>query len=606
MSGRIGEDKVEQIRGRADIVEVISSYVNLKRSGRNHVGLCPFHAEKTPSFNVNADRQIYHCFGCEVGGDVFAFLMNMEGLSFPEAVRRLGERYGIEVEEETVTPEEEKRREERERLLRVTEVACEFYHRLLVEDPAGKPARSYLRQRGFDGELARQFQLGWAPAGWEALSTHLQEKGFDPKWARDLLGLIRASNEGRGDYDLFRRRLLFPILDERGRPVAFGGRILEGDGPKYINSPESPIYHKGRVLYGLYQARDAMRHKGEAIVVEGYFDQLALYRAGFHNTVATCGTALTPDHVRLLKRFADRVLLLFDQDAAGNKATFRAMEVLLPEGLQVSVVTLEPGEDPDSFLRNHDAQQMQQRLDSARSVVEMFIDQTLAEHGDGIEGRARAVEKILVKLQLLPGDIQRDLYLKDLAARTGLDEQLLRRKALPQAAVQPASAPPVAPDAERPRPARPAKPAASAPPGLALKAQRILLRLILSYESTRNEARRIGLDELFDEGDLRILAEYALSQPAGSGGIEENMRIDDLSESQKGLLSGILIEDEALFAENSDELFQKCHETMKKERMKQQLQQLQELMRQAERGHDFTQMAIWTREFHELTRKLKG
>ena len=602
MTGRIGEDKVEQIRARADIVEVISSYVNLKRAGRNHVGLCPFHAEKTPSFNVNADRQIYHCFGCEVGGDVFAFLMNMEGLSFPEAVRRLGERYGIEVEEETVTPEEEQRREERERLLRVTEVACEFYHRLLVEDPSGKPARSYLRQRGFDGELARQFQLGWAPATWEALAKHLQEKGFDPKWARDRLGLVRASNEGRGDYDLFRRRLLFPILDERGRPVAFGGRILEGDGPKYINSPESPIYHKGRVLYGLYQARDAMRHKGEAIVVEGYFDQLALYRAGFHNTVATCGTALTSDHVRLLKRFSDRVLLLFDQDAAGHKATFRAMEALLPEGLQVSVVTLEPGEDPDSFLRNHDAQEMQQRLESARSVVEVFIEQTLAEHGEGIENRARAVEKILVKLQLLPGDIQRDLYLKDLAARTGLDEQLLRRKALPQATAQPVSPPVVSAAESRP----PSRPVVSAPPVLAMKAQRILLRLILSYESTRNEARRIGLDELFEEGDLRILAERALSQPAGKAGTEENMHIDDLSESQKGLLSGILIEDEALFAENSDELFQKCHETVKKERMKQQLQRLQELMREAERGHDFTRMATWQREFHELTRKLKG
>jgi DNA primase len=605
MSGRIGEDKVEQIRARADIVEVISSYVNLKRAGRNHVGLCPFHAEKTPSFNVNADRQIYHCFGCEVGGDVFAFLMNMEGLSFPEAVRRLGERYGIEVEEETVTPEEEQRREERERLLRVTEVACEFYHRLLVEDPVGRPARSYLRHRGFDGELARQFKLGWAPAAWEALAKHLQEKGFDPKWARDRLGLVRASNEGRGDYDLFRRRLLFPILDERGRPVAFGGRILEGDGPKYINSPESPIYHKGRVLYGLYQARDAMRHKGEAIVVEGYFDQLALYRAGFHNTVATCGTALTPDHVRLLKRFSDRVLLLFDQDSAGHKATFRAMEVLLPEGLQVSVVTLEPGEDPDSFLRNHDAQQMQQRLDAARSVVEVFIEQTLAEHGEDIEGRARAVEKILVKLQLLPGDIQRDLYLKDLAVRTGLDEQLLRRKALPQATPQPVAQQPVV-VSQPPRTVRSAAPTASAPPGLALKAQRILLRLILSYESTRNDARQLGLDELFEEGDLRVLAERALSQPVGNAGAEENMRIDDLSESQKGLLSGILIEDEALFAENSDELFQKCYETVKKERMKQQLQQLQELMREAERGQDFTQMATWTREFHELTRKLKG
>jgi DNA primase len=607
MTGRIADEKVEEIRTRADIVEVVSGYVSLKRSGRNHVGLCPFHAEKTPSFNVNADRQIYHCFGCGVGGDVFAFLMNIEGLAFPEAVRRLGERYGIEVETETVTPEEERRREEHERMLRVSEVACDFYHRILVEDPAGKPARAYLRRRGFDGELARQFRLGWAPAGWASLAKHLQEKGFDPVWARDRLGLLRAGSDGRGDYDLFRARLLFPILDERGRPVAFGGRILEGDGPKYINSPESPIYHKGRVLYGLYRAREAMRQKGEAIVVEGYFDQLALYRAGFHNAVATCGTALTADHVRLLKRFADRVLLLFDQDEAGRKATFRAMDALLPEGLQTMVVTLGAGEDPDSFLRDRPAADMQERLAAARPALEVFMTQTLAESGDDIESRARAVEIILAKVRLLPGDIERDLYLKDLAARTGLDESLLRRKSLPQvvpgAPAPPASHPPAGPDpARQPVRAREKKPEQ----GVALKAQRILLRLILSYESARSEARKAGVEDLFDQEDLRLLAERALAVPVENADPDQNIRIDDLSESQKGLLSGILIEDEGLFAENSDELFQKCRETVNRERMKRRLQELQGLMREAESGQDFTRLANWQREFQELTRKLKG
>lgn len=604
MTGRIGEDKVEQIRTRADIVEVISDYVSLKRSGRNHVGLCPFHAEKTPSFNVNADRQIYHCFGCGVGGDVFAFLMNIEGLNFPDAVRRLGERYGIEVEEEQVTPEEERRREERERMLRVVEVACDFYHRLLVEDPQGKPARDYLRQRGFDGELARQFRLGWAPGGWEALAKHLRAKGFDPVWARDRLGLIRASHEqGRGDYDLFRARLLFPIFDERGRAVAFGGRLLQGSGPKYINSPESPIYHKSRVLYGLCQARDAMRQSGDAIVVEGYFDQMALYRAGFCNAVATCGTALTAEHVRLLKRFADRVLLLFDQDDAGRKATVRAMDVLVPEGLQTMVVTLDAGEDPDSFLCKHDADDMRERLAAARPALEMFMAQTLEEHGAGIENRARAVEKILARLRLLPGDIERDLYLKELASRTGLDEALLRRKVRPVA--QPSVPPRVSVVTARP-PAAVDSRAVAAAPSVALKAQRILLRLLLSYEVARDEARRIGIDELFDAGDMHLLAERAVALPAENAPLEEKMRIDDLDATQQGLLSGILIEDEGLYAENSDELFQQCRETVKKERMKQRLQQLQGLMREAERGQDFSGLANWQREFQELTRRLKG
>ncbi len=277
---RISDEAVREIRERSDIVEVISSYLPLRRSGANYLGLCPFHQEKSPSFNVNAPRQIFHCFGCGVGGNVFTFLMRMEGLTFPEAVKRLGEKAGITVEETVVTPADRQRRDQRERLLRINEAACDFYHRLLLEDAAGSAGRRYLRQRGYEADTVKTFRLGFAPAQWEALVGHLTAQGFA---AEDLraAGLVREGRDGRGDRDLFHKRLLFPILDPEGRVVAFGGRVLDDGTPKYLNSPETPVYHKGRILYGLYQGREAIRQARAVLVVEGYFDLLALHRAGY-------------------------------------------------------------------------------------------------------------------------------------------------------------------------------------------------------------------------------------------------------------------------------------------------------------------------------------
>jgi DNA primase len=349
MSRQIPEDIIQEIRDRTDIVEVVSSYLPLKRSGANNQGLCPFHSEKTPSFNVNSTRQIFHCFGCGVGGNVFTFLMRMEGLAFPEAVRRLGEKSGVDVPDEQVTPAEEQRRQEHEQLARVNEVAADFYHQSLLDSADAAPARRYLRQRGFDAEAVRFFRLGFATGQWDSLAKHLKAKGFEPKKIREQLGLIRKRESGRDDYDLFRNRLMIPIYNIRDQVVAFGGRVLDDSLPKYINSPESSIYHKSRVLYGLHSAREAMRRENVGIVVEGYFDQMALQRAGFENSVASCGTALTPEHAQLLKRYTDRLLMLFDQDKAGQKATLRSMDVLLPVGISVAVVTLPKGPTPILF-----------------------------------------------------------------------------------------------------------------------------------------------------------------------------------------------------------------------------------------------------------------
>jgi DNA primase len=604
MRGRIEEAKIQEIRERIDIVDVVSSYLPLKRSGANHLGLCPFHGEKTPSFNVNAPRQIFHCFGCGVGGNVFSFLMRMEGLSFPEAVRRLGERVGVEVEEEALSPAEEKSREEAERLVRINEVAGEYYHRILLEEAEGAPGRRYLRERGYDGDTARQFRLGYAPERWDALAKHLETKGFDPALVREKLGLIRAGRDGRSDYDLFRRRLLFPILDARGQVVAFGGRVLDGSLPKYINSPESPVYHKGRILYGLYEAKEGMRQTGEGIVVEGYFDQMALRRAGFGNVVATCGTALTEDHARLLKRYAKRLLLLFDQDSAGQKATFRAMEALLAEGLAVAVVTLEAGEDPDSYLLKRGSEAFRERLQAARPVIEVFMETVLTSHGDGVEGRARAVEEIMGRLALLPSDIERSLYLKALAERTGIEEELLRRKAQrPAAASRQVVTPPVRAVT---RPAVAARPTVrQRERGAGYRAQDLLLQMMDSNPQTLRRVVEEGIDNFFSDQDWRAVAERLVANPDAPNALCRLLDDDRLGEEQKALVSGILIKDQQAFAEDPEGIFADCRQAVDRERLKKRSRELPGLIREAESGGDHEKLVAYHREQIDINRKLK-
>ncbi len=598
MTGKIPEEKIQEIRERTDIVELVGSYLPLRRSGANHLGLCPFHGEKTPSFNVNATRQIFHCFGCGVGGNAFSFLMRMEGLTFPEAVRRLGERVGIEVAEEERSPEEDRRLQERERLYRLNETVSRFYEQVLLEAKEGAPARGYLRRRGFGGAEARQFRFGFAPERGSALVDFLRQQGHDLQPARQL-GLIRSRDER--DYDLFRRRLLIPIVDLTGQVAAFGGRVLDDSLPKYINSAESPVYHKGRVLYGLYHGREKMRQSGEAILVEGYFDQLALVRAGYANAVATCGTALTAEHAQLVKRYAKRVLLLFDQDGAGQKATFRAMEVLLAAGLPASVVTLDAGEDPDSFLRRRGEEEFRRRLEGARPVMEVFIDSVFAACGAGIEGRARAVEEIAAKLALLPSDVERSLYLQALAARTGLDQELLRKMAAaPKAAAQVATpvAAPVAAPPPRPRSAPP-----RLPEGAALRAQNLLLHMMLLDAGIRARVASESCERFFFDPDRRAIAARILSCASGET-LQEAHLYDGLGEEQKAILSGILIKDEKAFAEDAERIFHDCRQAAEREALRRRSRELQQLIRAAEK--DGGPLAALQTELLQINRQLKS
>jgi len=587
---RINEETVREIRERCDIVEVISSYLPLRRSGANYLGLCPFHQEKSPSFNVNAPRQIFHCFGCGVGGNVFTFLMRMEGLAFPEAVKRLGEKVGIAVEETPVTPADRQRRDQRERLLRINEAACTFYHQMLLEDAAGAPGRRYLRQRGYEADVVRAFRLGYAPEQWEVLTGHLTAQGFTGEELRSA-GLVREGREGRGDRDLFHNRLLFPILDPEGRVVAFGGRVL-GDGtPKYLNSPETPIYHKGRVLYGLYQGRDAIRQAHAVLVVEGYFDLLALHRAGIANAVAVCGTALTGDHARLLKRYAEQAILVFDADQAGRQATFRAMDVLLPEGLAVSAVTLAAGEDPDSFLATAGAEAFRSCLTGARPVLELFLDEQLQLHGDRVEGRARAAEEVLARIRRLPSDLERHLYLKQLAARTGLDEALLQNKGRGAAPLRPVTA------ATGQAPRR--------QPDATTRTQTFLLRLMLASDRARSRVKNEGTTVLFASAVHRQVAEHLLAVEGVDGQLSQEL-LDGLPDSEaQALLSGLMLaESQDSWAVDPERIFADCRRAVASGVQRQRLVELQELVGAAERSGDHEAVEKYVRELVNVKKNL--
>ncbi|MCK4501391.1 MAG: DNA primase [Desulfuromonadales bacterium] len=608
MAGQITEAKINQVREQTDIVELISQYVSLKRSGTNNMGLCPFHSEKSPSFSVNAAKQFYHCFGCGVGGDVFSFLMQTEGLTFPDAVRSLAERLGIELEEQVVSPEEERRQRQRERLYQVNEAAVDYFHQLLMEHPAGEVARKYMKARGYGRKAATEYQIGFALDSWDGLKNYLEEKGLAAEDARTL-GLIRPGKSGRNDYDLFRGRLIFPVYDLTGRVVAFAGRVLDDGKPKYINSPESPIYHKGSILFGLYQARQAMRQSGEVLLVEGYFDQLALYRAGFPQVVATCGTALTVAHAKLLKRYIQRVVLLFDQDAAGKKATFKAMTVLQAEGVPAAVIELPAGEDPDSFIQGEGAQAFQQRLENARGAMDLFIDDLLAEAGNGIEQKAKAVEQIVAQICGLSSGLEQDLYLQQLAQRSGIDLERLQqvhkkivgqqqqqqqrqqqRQSVPVR--QPYDVEPPLPEPDAAEPYIDCHPETEQPVVAKTnwsRSEEMLLCLLLQSHISSEQLLQSGGLELFNHRDAREIAQLLLDN-GSTDGIDKESLFAGVEPVKVRALAALAALDQGQLGEDAEALFGGCLKALKREQNKRQRNQLHEKIRLSEQAGDQSQV----------------
>jgi DNA primase len=418
------ESFVEEVRRVADIVRVISEHIALKKMGTSWKGLCPFHQEKSPSFNVRQEPAVFHCFGCGEGGDVFKFLMLRERTSFPETVEMLARRFGVPVPEGRVEPGPD--RKEREELLALMEAAAQHFTRSFWTAP-GTKAREYLLGRGFRKETLEKIRAGSARDAWDDLLGALRGK-FAPTLLLKA-GLVLERQGKEGHYDRFRNRAVFPIMGESGKVVAFGARSLDGSEPKYLNSPETPFYSKSRVLYGMSWARDSVVREKRAVLMEGYLDVARALEAGVTESVATCGTALTGSHARLLKRFAETVVLNFDQDEAGQKAARRSLEVLLEEGVRVRIVELPEGHDPDTFLKAEGADAYRKRLDEAPEAVEWLTRRALARHPLGTPaGKAAFFADVLPALVRTENAVERQAWLARVVERGGLDAGAAREE----------------------------------------------------------------------------------------------------------------------------------------------------------------------------------
>ncbi len=578
----IPDHVVDEVRERADIVEVIGEFVSLKRSGKDFKALCPFHHEKTPSFYVVPGKGFYKCFGCGESGDVFSFLMKHAGLSFNEAVEKLAAREGVEIPRTESRPEDDPLRAHRE----VVAYAADFYQRQLRDERVGERARRYLAQRGIDEPAVERFLLGYAPDDWRALREAAAHHGYEDELL-EAAGLVKRSEKSPEPYDRLRDRLVFPITDVRGRVIAFGGRVIGGDaaGPKYLNSPETPLYHKGRELYGLHWAKSAIRRESAALVVEGYMDYVSLAARGVENVVATLGTAMTPEQAQLVTRYASQVLMLYDSDPAGLRATFRAGDEVLRAGGHPMVVTLPPGEDPDSVARRAGAAALEPFLDGAVDLLERKF-QILEERGyfEDVDGVRKALDGLLPTLRAARDATLRDIYLDRVEKRTGVRRETLENE-IQAASPSPRRAAAQRREAPRPAPARDA-------------AERLLLLLLARDRQRLEQVVDAVSPESFRGAVNRELFEALLRHAAA--GADETAALK-ASEEARALLEELLADETE--ATHPDEMFvDALEEVLVKPKLK-RLHELQGLI--AERsGPDQTALLAEASALkQELTRR---
>jgi DNA primase len=538
----IPDEKVREVRERAPILEVISDYMSLRKSGANYQGLCPFHGEKSPSFNVNPARGIFHCFGCGAGGNVVTFVMRMEGMNFPTAVKFLAKRVGVDIPERPLTRDEKRKVDEQDQLYSINELAAQFYRRVLESDESGAAGRSYLQRREVDDQTAATYRMGFAPEGWDNLAKHLSRKGVALEDA-EKLGLLRKREGRDGYYDTFRNRLLFTISDLHGRAIGFGGRVMDDSLPKYINSPESPIYRKSEVLFGLDLAKKGMREQGSAIIVEGYFDHLALYRAGHTNVLATCGTALTPGHLKVLRRYAEKVYMLFDGDEAGRKATLRSMELFLEEGFPARVVEVPSGDDPDTFIRREGAAAFAPLLEASQPIFQFFYRGLMRTTDTrGVEGKVAFVNEVAPRLLKISDSLERELYEKEICRAVGIELGMLRKKV---------GSAPVA----RPQP----RPATRESAGT----EEVLLTLMVKFPEVVLRVREHGADTLFSPGHLGVAR--AILEQSEQGGVDLPAVLEQLeSPEERARLSSLFVADAHLEDMDAIKAFEQCRQTLER------------------------------------------
>lgn len=420
---KIPQEKIDEIRAASDVVDVISVYVRLKKRGKDYLGLCPFHQEKTPSFSVSSQKQMFYCFGCHRGGDVVKFVMEYEKSSYVEALEQLAERAGITI---TRTEEAYEAANEMEKLYAVMTFAARFFYNNMTKTTEGEFALNYFRERGFTAQTMTTFGLGYAMRGWDSLIKKAAEEGIEPEML-DKVGLVRKKEDG-GTYDTFRGRAMFPIFNTNGRVIAFGARKLYEDDKlgKYINSSETTIYHKSKVLYGLSQAKDAIRERDFAVLVEGYADLISVHQAGTKNIVASSGTALTPEQIQLVARYTKNITLVYDADSAGANAMLRGVDLILEGGLDVRIVRLPEGEDPDSFVKKNGGEAFEELLKKAVSFIDYKAGEFMRNGSfETPEGKAEAVRGLVQSIAKIPDQLKRSFFIKAVAEKYELYESTL-------------------------------------------------------------------------------------------------------------------------------------------------------------------------------------
>ena len=581
------EDIIGRVRDSVDIVDLISGYVSLKKTGKNHIGLCPFHSEKTPSFNVNPDKQIFHCFGCGVGGDAFKFLELQEGLNFPEAVKQLAGKAGIPLPADSRSRKEDKRTEdERKGLLSIVAEASDYFRKEL-EGPAGTAARAYLQKRGVSDRVVQEFSLGFARPEWDGLLRHLKHKDHSTG-LMEKAGLIVKRSEGEGYYDRFRGRIIFPIRDISGQAIAFGGRVMDDSLPKYLNSPETPLYSKSNVLYCLDRAKEPARKQKYFVIVEGYLDALACHQYGAQNAVATLGTALTEGHLRLMRRFAQNIVLIFDPDPAGVKAAMRGVDLFVSSGMKVNVVSLPDGDDPDTFLKKKGYDAFAACLKKSAKFMDFVLGQVVkGGKAVSIDDKVEKAGEMLGFIAKLPSGIERDHYLKKTAEALDLDEAVLRQE-MPKQAKGLLHHP-----AEEKAPVKPR--------GHRPKAEEILIHLMLRDEGVSQKLKDQIQPQDFTDPLYQRVVKRIFEVLAATGKTDASALHVEGDEELNNLISHYSVLD--LVYENPEKSYQDCLDLMKQHDPEKRIKLLGKAIQEADERGDRVEFARLTKEQQELSRR---
>lgn len=566
-SGFFSEEKVSEVRERARIVEVVSDYVTLKKTGRNYKGLCPFHSEKTPSFMVNEEKQIFHCFGCGEGGDVFTFLMKAGQVSFPQAVEALAKRYGVKLPPKELSPIQKRELAKRDLLFQINQSASDYYHDILVNRPEGEAARKYLSRRGIREEIIEAHRLGYSLDRWDGLVRHLREKNYPEELAREL-GLIHPRRT-EGWYDSFRARVIFPIFDLYQRVVGFGGRVIGEGEPKYLNSPESEIYHKGEILYGLQAAKREVPAKDQVLIVEGYLDLLTLHQHGFKQSVATLGTAMTPSHIRTLKRYTNNFITVFDGDSAGVQAALRSLPLFLEEEVWGEAVVLPKGEDPDSLLRKGNRDAFEKMIEKRIPLIAFFLEGRMKSgNRRSIEERVKVAKEALGLIRKIPGGIRRDFYLKLLAEKLDLPESALHEMLGPvsQAAGKEGKRPEI-----------------SGPVEAFARSEVMVVSFMIHHPELIPSVSAEKILDLFESPSLRKLAEDLEGIYRKDGKLDLSETLETLGPGLKERIYDLVFQG-GVPEGDPRKVLRDCFQKIREERVKRDKRDLLRRIREAERG----------------------